>query len=391
MNPRPFPRETPRLPPPIVVTTPPQLAALLEALSSQSAVAVDTESNSLYAYQEQVCLIQLSTSGADYIVDPLAGLDLSPLARFFADSGMQKVFHAAEYDVMCLKRDFGFCFANLFDTMWAARILGWSRVGLGDVLQETFGVHTNKRYQRYNWGQRPLEPEALAYACLDTHYLLPLQRFQADALMQKGHWEEAQEVFHQVAASEPMRHTRNSAGFWRIKGTHDLTRREQAILRELYVWRDQEAHRQDRPLFKVLNDQILVTVAQTCPRTREELVSVSGLKSYHVRRYGARILRAIKRGMNAHPPQPPPRRPRHSDAEVARFQALRAWRKQVAAERGVDNGVIVSNAVLWALAEQKPRTSEDLGRIEGFGPWKRKAYGEAILKMLDAGCSPKRL
>ncbi|MBL7063433.1 MAG: ribonuclease D [Anaerolineae bacterium] len=370
------------LPPPTVVTSPSQLAALLEAFSAQPAIAVDTESNSLYAYQERVCLIQFSIPGADYIVDPLANLDLSPLAPIFADVSVQKVFHAAEYDVMCLKRDFNFCFANLFDTMRAARILGWPRVGLGDVLQETFGVRTNKRYQRYNWGQRPLEPEALAYACLDTHYLLPLCRLQTGALVQKGRQEEAREVFDQVAASEPVPHTFNPEDFRRVKGASDLTGREQAILRELYAWRDQEARRRDRPLFKVLNDHILLALAQARPRTPQELAYVDGLKPYHARRYGGRILRAIKRGVHARPPKPPPPPPRHSEAEVARFQALRAWRKRVAAGRGVDADVVVGNAVLWALAERNPRTLNDLSRIEGLGPWKRQAYGEAILRVL---------
>ncbi|MFQ6100389.1 MAG: ribonuclease D [Anaerolineae bacterium] len=368
--------------PPVVATSPPQLAALLEALSDQPAVAVDTESNSLYAYRERVCLIQFSIPGADYVVDALAGLDLSPLARIFADPEIQKVFHAAEYDVMCLKRDFGFRFANLFDTMWAARILGWPRVGLGDVLKEHFGVRTNKRYQRYNWGKRPLEPEALTYACLDTHYLLPLRRLQADALMQQDRWEEAQEIFAQITASEPMTHTFDPEDFRRIKGAHDLTRREQAVLRELTIWRDREARRQDRPPFKVLNDHTLIALAQARPRAPEELPSIDGLKPYHARRYGGRILRAIERGIRARPPHPPPPPPRHSEAEVARFQALRAWRKQIAARRGVDTDVVVGNGVLWALAEQNPTTLDDLENIEGLGPWKRKTYGEAILKIL---------
>ena len=370
------------LPPPTIVTTPSQLAALLDVLSAQPAIAVDTEANSLYAYRERVCLIQFSVPGADYIVDPLANLDLSPLAPIFADLNVQKIFHAAEYDVMCLKRDFGFRFAGLFDTMRAARILGWPRVGLGDVLKENFGVHTNKRYQRYNWGQRPLEPEALAYAGLDTHYLLPLCRLQTDALVQKGRREEAQEVFDQVAASEPVSHTFNPEDFWRIKGAHDLTGREQAILRELCIWRDQEARRRDRPLFKVLNDHILLAIVQAYPSASRELAYVDGLKPYHVRRYGKRIMRAIGQGERARSPKHPPSSPRHSEAEAARFQALRVWRKQVAAARGVDADVIVGNAVLWALAEQNPRTLNDLNRIEGLGPWKRKTYGEAIMRVL---------
>jgi ribonuclease D len=367
-----------------VVASPPQLATLLEALSGQSAVGVDTESNSLYAYREQVCLIQFSTSDADYVVDPLADVDLSPLRRFFADPETQKVFHAAEYDVMCLKRDFGFGFANLFDTMWAARILGWSRIGLGDILKETFGVRTNKRYQRYNWGRRPLDPEALTYACLDTHYLLSLRQLQADALAEKGRLEEAREVFDQVAASEPASQDFDSEDFRRVKGAHDLSRREQAILRELYIWRDREARRQDRPLFKVLGDRWLVRLARARPRTRRDLTAASGLKPYHVRRYGKHILRAVKRGLSVRPPDPPPPPLRHSEAEVARFQTLRTWRKGVAAKRGVGPGVVVSNAVLWALAERDPGTSEELKHIEGLGPWKRKTYGEAILDVLDA-------
>jgi ribonuclease D len=382
MNPHSPSPHTPNLPPPIVVISPRQLEGLLDELSAQSAVGVDTESNSLYAYHEQVCLIQCSIPGTDYIVDPLAGLDLSPLARFFADPGVQKVFHAAEYDVMCLKRDFGFRFANLFDTMWAARILGWPHVGLGDVLKETFGVRTNKRYQRYNWGKRPLEPKALAYACIDTHYLLPLCRRQSDALVQKGRREEAQEMFDQVAASEPMSHTFDPEDFQRVKGAHHLAEREQAILRELYIWRDQESRRRDRPPFKVLGDRVLIGLAQARPRGSDALARVNGMKPYHVRRYGERILRAVQRGMHAPLPQPPPPPPRHSEAQVARFQALRAWRKRVAAKRGVDVDVVVSNATLWALAEQPPRTIAGLASIEGLGPWKRKTYGKAILRVL---------
>jgi ribonuclease D len=369
-------------PQPIVITSPPQLAALLEALSGEPAIAVDTESNSLYAYQEQVCLLQISTPSADYIVDPLADIEISLLAHLFADVSVQKIFHAAEYDVMCLKRDFCFHFANLFDTMWAARILGWPRVGLGDILKETFDVRTKKRYQRYDWGKRPLEPEALAYACLDTHYLLSLRRLQVDALMRKGRLEEAKEVFAQVAASGAMSHGFDPENIWRIKGVFDLTGHERAVLRELAIWRDREAQRRDCPHFKVFHDRTLVALAQAAPRTPGELAGVDGLKPYHTRRYGGHILRAIKRGTHARPPDPPPPPPRHSGAEVARFQALKGWRKQVAAERQVAPDVVVGNAVLWALAEQNPRSPDGLERIEGLGPWKRKTYGEAILEVL---------
>src|SRR5512136_2792348 len=97
-----------------------ELKKLATILAKEPKIAVDTESNSLFAYREQVCLIQFSTPDADYLVDPLALTDLSPLAPIFADPNIQKTFHAAEYDLICLKRDLNIKVCNIFDTMQAA-------------------------------------------------------------------------------------------------------------------------------------------------------------------------------------------------------------------------------------------------------------------------------
>ena len=98
-----------------------------------------------------------------------------PLAPFFANPDQQKVFHAAEYDLICLRRDYHFEFTNIFDTMSAARTLGWPQVGLAAILDTHFGVTLNKKYQRADWKRRPLTPEQLDYARLDTHYLVALR------------------------------------------------------------------------------------------------------------------------------------------------------------------------------------------------------------------------
>ena len=103
------------------VDTPARFKEMLSQVMGQPVVAIDTESNSLYAYQEQVCLVQISTIDKDYLVDPLALKDLSELSGLFESPDIEKVFHAAEYDLMCLMRDFGFQFNNIFDTMLAGR------------------------------------------------------------------------------------------------------------------------------------------------------------------------------------------------------------------------------------------------------------------------------
>jgi ribonuclease D len=144
---------------PVLVADAAALVTLAAELARHPAVAVDTESNSLHAYRERVCLVQFSTHGGDFIVDPIAVPDLGPLAPLFANPDQQKVFHAAEYDLLCLKRDYRFAIANIFDTMSAARTLGWPQVGLASILDARFGVTMNKKYQRVDWKRRPLSPE----------------------------------------------------------------------------------------------------------------------------------------------------------------------------------------------------------------------------------------
>ncbi len=371
------------LPSPILVIDASELASLVVQLSSCPVIAVDTESNSLYAYQEQVCLLQFSIPGADYLVDPLNGLDLSSLGEVFANSQVEKIFHAAEYDVLCLRRDYGWTFNNLFDTMWAARILGWPHNGLGNILQEKFGVRLNKRWQRHDWGRRPLSAEALAYARLDTHYLLVLREQMLAELEQKKRLAEARELFAEVAQSEP-----NFPPFdpdrhlWKVKGVRDLTPETRAILRELLIWRDGEASRRNLPPFKVLSDRTLIALAQARPRRTDQMQDIVGLKPHHVQRYGQKIARAITKGSQTEPPKYPSQAPRPPEIVLERYEALRTWRKKTATRRSVDPDVVVSNATLWVLAQRAPQTLDQLDQVDALGDWKRDTYGQELLNVL---------
>jgi ribonuclease D len=368
---------------PILITQREQLTAMLRRLMGEPFVGVDTESDSLYVYHEKVCLIQLSIPDADYLVDPLAqGLDIAPLGKLFASSHVVKIFHAAEYDVMCLKRDAGFEFRNLFDTMWAARILGWRQIGLAAILEEHFGMRLDKRWQRYNWGRRPLERAALDYARLDSHYLPSLRDIQMRDLVARERIEEAREAFDQVAAvaAQPP-HEPHADDFWRIKGAGDLTHRSQAILRELYLFREHEARRRDWPPFKIMGDKTLLALAQAKPHRLHDLDHINGMTPLQIKRYGEGVIDAVTRGLSA----PTPRVPRNWPPDYGalnRYEKLRAWRRQVAAERGVEPDVVVCNAVLMAVAHRQPSTLQDLEGIEGLGPWKLKTYGEQLVEAL---------
>ncbi|MCC7352538.1 MAG: HRDC domain-containing protein [Anaerolineae bacterium] len=376
------------LAPPSLVTTPEQLTALLQRLKGEPVVAVDTESNSLYAYYYRVCLIQVSIPGADYLLDPLIpDLDMSPLGDIFSNPAVEKVFHAAENDILVLQRDYNFCFVRCFDTMLAARILGWRQVGLAAILDERFHVQLDKSLQRTDWGRRPLARDQMAYARLDTHYLLPLRDLLLAELRSRGRLDEAREAFAALENIAWVEKPFDPDGFWRINGARDLPPRALATLQELYLFRDAEARRQNWPPFKIATDQALINLAMTQPQDGNALSRVPRIGSTQAHRWGKGFLAAIERGRVAPPPSPPPRQGNHNgsrpdEATMTRFDALRAWRSKKAHERDVEPDVVASNEVLMTLARLCPHTPDELSRAGVWGPWKQRTYGPDILNIL---------
>jgi ribonuclease D len=364
---------------PLWINTPRQMEQLLAALLAEPVVAVDTESDSLYSYYEKVCLVQFSTPQADYLLDPL-NVDIAGLADFFAAPAIQKVFHAAEYDIFSLKRTCPFTFVNLFDTMLAAKILGWPRFGLGPILEEYFGVKLDKRYQRYDWGQRPLSQKALDYARLDTHYLLSLRDIQLQQLTQQRRQREADEAFARQAQVEPTPKVFDPDDFWRIKGCRDLLPQQQAVLRELYTARDKIARKVDHPPFKVMNDTILVKLAEQQPVTTADLHRLKGINSTLIHYNASDILQAITDGLTA--PLPHYHSPNHrpDDDILARYETLRRWRNDLAAQRGVEPDVILSNDTLMDVARHNPRTLAALKTR--LSQWQGETYGQALFSVL---------
>jgi len=147
---------------------------------------VDLEADSFYHYFEKVCLIQIATESASYVIDPLALKDLSALHPVFSDPRIRKVFHGADYDIRSLYRDFRIEVENLFDTQSASKFLGLRESGLEALLRSRFHVELNKKYQRADWSQRPLSLEMVEYAAMDTMYLIPLARMLEKELEEKS-------------------------------------------------------------------------------------------------------------------------------------------------------------------------------------------------------------
>jgi ribonuclease D len=361
-----------------------QLDQWIDRLLEQPLIGVDTESNSLYAYQERVCLIQFSTPEDDLLIDPLCLPDLRRLGEIFNNPKIRKIFHAAEYDLLCLQRDYGFEFQNLFDTMIAARILGHPQVGLGSLLETYFGIHLDKRFQRANWGQRPLPPDLLLYAQEDTRYLIPLYQQLEQELVQKGLDALAKEDFQRLLVINGKVKEKNGHNdCWHIQGVYDLPQEKIPILQELCEVRDQIARRLDRPLFKVLSDQKLIEIALASPTDLAQLKRLGCLSKHQLERHGAALVAAVQRGLRR-PPLYPPRNCRPSDAYLLRLEALRQWRKSTAQQLGVPSDVVLPRDIMLRLTETPPTTLAELRQAMWDVPYRFEHFGPQILTLLQS-------
>jgi len=363
------------LSPPVWVATQTELRALVKDLSKRTSVAIDTESNSLYAYREQVCLIQFSTTDTDYLVDPLALDHITLLGEIFASPKIEKIFHAAEYDLICLKRDFGFSVTNIFDTRWAVRVLGYARDGLDGLLGERFGITVNKKYQKADWGKRPLSAEQINYARFDTHYLLPLKEMLQAELEEKDLLQLACEDFEracnvEIPAAKPV--------LWeRMANNHGFTPRDLTILKEVYECRERIAEELDRPTFKVMGDKQLFEIVHMPPQHLDELFGL-GLSNKQVMRWGKAVLQAVKKGQSA--PIVKPQQPERPDeAYLSRLDALKTWRKNAARKMQVESDVILPRQLMEMIAESAPRSMPKLSDLLASSPWRLARFGPQIL------------
>ncbi len=282
---------------PILVAEAAALAALVEEIRREPRIALDTESNSFHVYRERVCLLQITTRTADYVVDPLA-VDVGPLGAVLCD-GRETVLHGADYDVRCLRREYGWRLPNLFDTMAAARRLGRPGLGLSALVEQHFGARLSKAFQRSDWGRRPLTREQLAYAALDTHFLLPLHEILAGELETRGAVDEARREFARIASAEPRERVFDPEGWRRMREARALDEPGRAVLRALWIAREARAREADRPPFKVLADQTMIEVARRRPQTQEELARFPGITPSVLRRMGSDILDAVRAGQSA--------------------------------------------------------------------------------------------
>jgi ribonuclease D len=387
--PSPAPAPTP---PALLVETPDDLERLASRLASEPRIALDTEANSLHAFRERVCVVQLSVPGLDAIVDPLLVPDLSPLRALVDRDGLEVVMHGGDYDVTMLTREHRFEFRRVFDTMIAATLLGDERVGLAALVEGSHGVALSKRFQTADWARRPLSPPMLEYLRNDTRFLLDLRDRLGERLAQADLVEEAEIEFRRLAALRRPPPVDDPEAWREVKGAEKLRDAGRAVLKALFAWRDERARGHDVPRFRILPNEGLVALAERPPADLEALARVPGLRAVVAEGDGDAVLATVRAGLDAAArggAPPPSERPRRTPEERARLdrirereERVRRWRNDEARARGVPNVVVLPNVAMRAITEAPPASVDALAALPDVGGKRAARYGETILRLL---------
>lgn len=368
-----------------MIDTQPELDDAVAALRKERALALDTETDSFFAYRARICLIQISVPGRDLLVDPLAELDLSGLGALLADPGRRVVLHAAENDVILMQHEYGWRIADLFDTQVAAFVLGVKPYSLAGILEARFGVKLDKGQQRSDWARRPLAEKQLAYATDDTHYLLDLANDLALRAEEVGRMDEIEFECRRIAEREWEPVPFDPEAFRKMAGAKELDAVGLRILRDLYLLRNAESERRNWAPFRIAGDAVLVKIARKRLTEPEK-----GVPQSFWRRYGRRVVDIVRRAPSQGPLPRPARKPRRGGepappAVKRRYERLRRWRSRAAEERGVEPFVVARNELLMQVASEGPKNLDELRPL--LEPFRFREYGEAMLTVMLASAS----
>src|SRR5213080_1650738 len=348
-----------------VIASVSQFTELLPQLESVDRVAVDTEADSLHCYREKLCLLQVSLPGRDYIVDPLADVDLAPLCA--ALERKEIVLHGADFDLRLLRRGLNFTAQRLFDTVIAARLLGIREFSLAALVKRYFDVQLGKGSQKANWARRPLPARMLEYALNDTHYLLPLAERLESQLKQCDRIDWLRQSCQRAIEQAAVERVRDEDEVWRVRGSASLRGRAAALLRALWQWREKEAEAADRPPFHILQNHELLNAAVSF--ASEKLPDYRHFSSRRRQAFRQAAQTAMRLSEEEWPVSLRRFGTRPSAGMMARTEELRRGRDRGARELDLEPAFIAARSTLEAIAADEACATTLLV------PWQRQLIG----------------
>jgi len=366
-----------------LVTTDEQLRELVRRLADQPHLAFDTEFVSEHTYRSQLCLVQVAAPGALAVIDTLAVRELEPFWRLLADPQRTTVVHAGREEMGFVLQAIQARPARLFDVQVAAGLVDYDYpAGYAAIVRRFLNLPTNKGETRTDWRKRPLTRGQLEYAVDDVRHLEELWQTLEDRLESLGRttWMQEEMASWQDDVEESFTRKR-----WRrVAGLNGLTRRELAVVRELWHWRDAVAEERDMPPRRVLRDDLLVELAKRKAADEREISLVRGMQRSDLRHILRGLSAAIQRGLDLPDDECPGgekhRAPPPQLAVLGQFMAT--------AVAGMCRQMHLAPALVGTSADMKDLLAHKLGYAAGDREpllslgWRRGVVGELVDDLL---------
>ncbi len=360
-----------------------QLCNLVDAVRERKIVAFDTEFHSDTFYYPRLYLMQVAIPAENggaietYIIDPLEVEDLSPFAEVLTDPSIESVVHAGTIDVEILANDFGYVPANIFDTQIAAGFVSQTfPMGLSRLLEASLGITLAKGQTLSNWSQRPLSPKQLHYAIEDVRYLIQLRDNLKKELVDAGRlpWFQT-EIAKKYEESRFARSP--ELAYRKFSGWNRLQPNKRACLRDLAAFRENTAAELDRPVRRVLDDQLIMDLARQCPRSIAELKEHRRITNKHVQAYGEQLIQCIETG-HANPMTGDEFNVRNSlsPAQKSRLTALTMITRIACDQAGVSFDLVAPKNALTEVVHANNTSSKNIQKE--LGGWRGQLLGDTL-------------
>ena len=369
------------------IDTAPNLDDLTDSIQSVDEIALDTEADSFHHYQPQICLIQLSFNRKNYIIDPLAKMDLS---RFLKELSQKKlIIHDAGYDLRLLYNDFKFKPEEpVFDTMLAASLASLKSVGLSAMLSLLFDKTVAKHNQKADWSIRPLPPKLLSYAVEDTAFLFQIKHYLKNELMRLGRLDWHTETSEWAVRAAYIEKDRpDPENQWRIKGSGQLSPKEMTFIREIWNWREVIAKRTNIALFMIFRNEDIIRLATWAAKRKKPITAETKLPVRCKAANRAALMEALQTAQQI-PPQEWPgkiksdRSKRLSDATRTVINELKAECENVARQLDLPVQLLASRSALTRIVLKNATTIEEIQRKEILMNWQANLLIDSIQQVL---------
>lgn len=366
---------------PIMAATAAEFARLIQTLRADGSFAYDSEFISELSYHPRLCLVQVASPSTLALIDPLAGFDLTPFWELLADPKVIKIVHAGESDIEPVVRHLGRPAANVFDTQIAAGFIGLPYpLSLKKLVLELTGANLGRDLGFSNWAQRPLSPVQLRYAADDVRYLPAAHREMLARLDALGYASRVEEECATACAIDrfgfnPQMH------YLRVRGGNVLSARGQAVLRELTIWRDAAARRNDKPPRTLLKDEVMVELARARPGSVGELARIRSLPKAIADAFGADLIWAAARAGALPNAQLPAAEPEPSAADKFRSDTLFAVLQCLCAGAKLDQSLVASRKELESFYQHVAHGGGQLPAL--LQGWRRQAIGDMLKSFLE--------